>query len=277
MAAITKAYAAIAEGQLHLRCRNTESDKLPLVLLHASPASSRSLEPLMAQIGKRNPLYAFDTPGTGQSCMPAQSQPMMEDYANILSRGASAIGVDRVALYGTHTGAHIAIEWALAERSRVAALVLDGVALFDDLTRREFLEVYAPPQEPDPSGAQFHWAWNYIRDQMIFFPHYKKDLAHLRAGGTFDPGTLHQLTLEVLNNLRTYHQPYEAVFRHEVRDALSRIAVPVLILSDAEGPLQDTEDELRQLMPKAQLARNCHGWNEKAAAITKFLVEIENG
>jgi len=51
----------------------------------------------------------------------------------------------------------------------------------------------------------------------------------------------------------------------------------VLILSDAEGPLQDTEDELRQLMPKAQLARNCHGWNEKAAAITKFLVEIENG
>lgn len=231
----------------------------------------------MRELGELHPFYAFDTPGNGQSCLPVQQQPELADYADMLSRGASALGVGKLALYGTHTGAHIAIEWALAESDRVAALVLDGVALLDQATRREYLDRYAPPRQPDPTGAQFHWAWSYIRDQMIFFPHYRKDASHIRAGGRFDAQVLHDLTVGILNNLTTYHQPYEAVFRHEARDALARLKVPVLILGEAEGPLQDANDELGRLVPGARMATDCHGLADKAAAIVRFLKEVEHG
>lgn len=280
-AAIEKAYVTIAEGQLHLRQRagasNAAADGLPLALLHASPASSRTLEPLMAALGPKRWLLAFDTPCNGQSCVPALAAPAMADFADMIARGADALGADPLALYGTHTGAHIAIEWALAHPDRVRALVLDGVALLDEAMRAEFLERYAPPQVPDESGAQFQWAWSFIRDQMIFFPHYRKDAEHIRPGGTFDPQVLHELVLDVLSNLTHYHLPYEAVFRHDVRGALARLAVPTLVLGDAESALDPATESVAAMVPGAQIALGCDSPAAKARAIETFLKEHTGG
>lgn len=216
-------------------------------------------------------LYAFDTPCNGQSCAPAMAAPAIADFADMIARGSEALGLERQALYGTHTGAHIAIEWTLARPKEVRALVLDGVALFEEVTRAEFLERYAPPQRPDETGAQFHWAWHFIRDQMLFFPHYRKDADHLRAGGTLDPAVLHELVLDVLNNLETYHLPYEAVFRHDVREALARLGVPTLVLADSESALDPATAEIASLVPGAQVAPDCATPEAKARAIEIFL------
>ncbi|MEM6584322.1 MAG: alpha/beta hydrolase [Pseudomonadota bacterium] len=271
MSAIEKSYAGVAEGQLHLRRRIGDASAQALVLMHASPSSSRSLEPLMEALDTTLDLFAFDTPCNGQSCAPSVDAPSMADFADMIARGSEALGLERPVLYGTHTGAHIAMEWALARPSEVRALVLDGVALFDAATRAEFLQRYAPPQKPDETGAQFHWAWSFIRDQMLFFPHYKKDAEHLRAGGTLDPAVLHELVLEVLNNLETYHLPYEAVFRHEAREALSRIRVPTLVLGDAQSALDPATAEIADLVPGSEVAPDCASPEAKAAAIHDFL------
>lgn len=275
--AIEKAYTRIAEGQLHLRSRSGRAGAQPLVLLHASPSSSRSLVPLMERLGREFGLYAFDTPCNGQSCSPVGTAPGMTDFADMLARGADTLGLDRLALYGTHTGAHIAIEWALARPAQISALVLDGVALLDEAMRAEFLELYAPRQSPDESGTQFHWAWNFIRDQMLFFPHYRKDAQHLRSIGTLDAGVLHDLTLDVLANLETYHLPYEAVFRHEVRKALQGLAVPVLVLGDADSALDPATSELAGLVPDARIVLDCASPEAKSAAITGFLKGLGHG
>ena len=266
-----KAYVRIAEGQLHLRQSDVEAAATPLVLSHASPASSQTLEPLMEAIGGGRSLYAFDNPCNGQSCAPAMDQPTMRDFADMLARGSTAMGLEQVALYGTHTGSHIMMEWALAHPENVSALILDGVALMDDATRAEFLELYAPPKVPDEAGSQFHWAWNFIRDQMFFYPHYKKDNAHRRPEGVFDAQTLHDLTMDVLSNLETYHKPYEAVFRHDVRSALPKLGVPVLILSHDDGALDEASAEVASLVAGAQLVRNDGSAAAKAAAINAFL------
>ncbi|MEM7690572.1 MAG: alpha/beta hydrolase [Pseudomonadota bacterium] len=239
--------------------------------MHASPSSSRSLEPLMGALSETLNLYAFDTPCNGQSCAPSLAAPAMGDFADMIARGADALGLDRPVLYGTHTGAHIAVEWALARPGAVRGLVIDGLALLDEAMRGEFLERYAPPQTPDETGAQFHWAWSFIRDQMLFFPHYRKDAEHLRAGGTLDPAILHELVLDVLNNLETYHLPYEAVFQHEIRDALARLSVPVLVLGDAESALDPATAEIASLIPGATLAPDCTTPEAKAAAIERFV------
>ncbi|QIQ86492.1 alpha/beta hydrolase [Erythrobacter sp.] len=273
---IAKAYADIAEGQVHLRrsAPGGESDP-PLVLLHASPSSSRSLVSLMEALGPARECIAFDTPANGQSCAPAMPEPEMGDFAAMLARAADALGKPRVALYGTHTGAHIAIEWALARPEAVAALVLDGVALLDEAMRAEFLELYAPRKAPDETGSQFPWAFQFIRDQMIFFPHYRKDAAHIRAGGDLDPRVLHDLALEVLANLDTYHLPYEAVFRHDVRAALARLDLPVLVLADSASALDPASAEVARLVPHARLATDCASPAAKAAAISAFLETLE--
>ena len=198
----------------------------------------------------------------------------MADFADMLARGADSLELEKSALYGTHTGSHIMIEWALAKPDRVTALVLDGVALMDEAMASEFLEEYAPHKVPDETGSQFHWAWNFIRDQMFFYPHYKKDNAHRRPEGVFDAQTLHELTMDVLENLESYHLPYEAVFRHNVRGALERLELPVLILSHADGALDAGTQELTELVPHARLAKECATPEAKAAAIAAFLKEL---
>ncbi|MEM7701965.1 MAG: alpha/beta hydrolase [Pseudomonadota bacterium] len=271
MGAIEKAYASITEGQLHLRRRVGADAAIPLAMLHASPASSETLVPLMEALGEELSLYAFDNPCNGQSCAPTMEAPAMTDFADMIARGADALGLDRPVLYGTHTGGHIAVEWALARPAEVRALVIDGLALLDDATRAEFLENYAPRQAPSDTGAQFHWAWNFTRDQMLFFPHYKKNYKHLRDEGSLDPTLLHNLSVSVLSQLTTYHLPYEAVFRHEVREALKRLALPVLILGDSGSALDPATAEIVDLIPGAQFTPDCATPDAKARAIEDFV------
>ncbi len=271
---INKTYARIAAGQVHLRHVAGPENALPLVMLHASPASSRSLEPLMLALGGSRPLYAFDTPGNGQSCAPAIAGPGVADYAAMLAEACDALELDTFAVYGTHTGAHIATEWALAQPDRVAGVVLDGVALIPQEERAEYLERYAPHKVPDDIGSQFHWAWAYMRDQMIFYPHYAKDAEHMRKGGSFDARVLHGLVLDILNNLETYHQPYEAVFRHEVEASLAKLALPALIIIEGHSPLDPAGDRLHELIHGSQVARDCGTSEAKAAAISAFLETI---
>lgn len=271
MTQIEKAYARISEGQLHLRRLEGPGDALPLVLLHASPSSSASMVSLMRELDGTREVIAFDSPCNGQSCAPSDEDPHIEVFADMIDRACDALGLGEVAVYGTHTGAHIAIAWAKSRPDRVKQLILDGVALLDEELRAEMLERYAHPREPDEFGSQFHWAWQYMRDQMIFFPHYRKDAAHKRAGGKFDARTLHALVLDILNNLDTYHQPYRAVFRHDVRKDVTQLTLPVLLLGDGNGPLDQALNELLTIMPDAAMETGCDTPTDKAEAITRFL------
>ena len=299
MESIQKAYVAIEEGQLHLRQRLGDGNaqqigrqgSLPLILLHASPASSASMLPLMEALaalgggaGGRD-LYAFDNPCNGQSCAPTKSRPQMEDFAGMLDRACDVLGLGQVALHGNHTGAHIAIAWALARPDRVKLLSLDGVALLTQDQRADMLAHYAHPREPDEFGSQFSWAWQYLRDQMIFFPHYQKRAENIRQGGNFEPQLLHDLTLDILNNLGSYHLPYRAVFRHEVRADLARLKQSTLLMSASgevggeggdnsdQGVLDPSFEELCQIVKSAKRVNNCASPMAKAAAIEAFLAE----
>jgi pimeloyl-ACP methyl ester carboxylesterase len=263
-----RGFVRISEGQIHYRRAGPEEQR-PLVMLHASPASSRSLLPLAAALPGRH-LILPDTPGNGLSCAPAEPSPDLAAYAAMLDRAMDALGHPVVDLYGTHTGAHIAIEWAIAHPERIGTLVLDGVALFSPEMRAEFLAHYAPPQAIDGAGRQFPWAWNMMRDQMIFWPHYKQDAAHLRPDGDFDPRVLHDLALDLLANLETYHQAYEAVFRHVPLDRLPLVTTPALWLQGEGSPIDSDASAAIAAMracavvPVASLA-------DRAAAINQHL------
>ena len=233
---VDRGFTRIADGQVHYMMAGTRTSRPPLICLHASPASSKSLLPLIREFSRSHFVIAPDTLGNGQSDAPESIQPDLAYYAGAMDRFCEALGLETIDVYGQHTGAHIAAEWAILNPTRVRRVALDQLAVLSETEQADFLQHYAPVKMPDETGSQFHWAWNFIRDQMIFFPYYKKDAEHLRAGGTFNPETLHELTLDVLNSLKTYHMAYGAVFRHQLADRLPLLTQPALWISPDPNP-----------------------------------------
>lgn len=267
---IDRAFVRLDEGLVHYRERAGDATQVPLLLLHASPNSSLSMQPLLLADKSGRRLLAPDTLGNGDSAKPAAASPEIADYADAMERFCAALGLDEVDIFGSHTGAHIGLELAVRQPGRVRRLVVDGLLVLDGEERQEYLDNYAPKQIPDEAGTQFHWAWQYIRDQMIFFPHFKKDLEHLRAGGVFDPQFLHNMTMDVLGSLDTYHLAYEAVFRHEVEKSLEFLKCPIRWLDTGEGYLDTGMHLMSSKASQASVVQLKHTPEAFCEAIAQF-------
>jgi len=236
---IERRFVDTSLGQFHLRCsRGSERvDALPLIMLHASPASSLTLVPLIKGIGKNRRCFAPDTLSFGDSAPPPLNEPEIEDYAVWVMQAIDALGIEKFHLYGSHTGAHIAVEAAIQQPDRLERLVLDGIAMFTPEEKCDVLENYAPEIVPDVIGSQFNWAWHFIRDQVLYFPYYHRDTAHSRGSDMAKPEMLHDLTVDVLKAVQTYHRGYRAAFRHDDRARLPLLKHPTLVMADRSDPL----------------------------------------
>jgi Predicted hydrolases or acyltransferases (alpha/beta hydrolase superfamily) len=273
MTNIERQFVRLDEGLVHLRTAGERTELNPLLMLHASPACSRSLEPLIQHLAGSRYVIAPDTLGCGDSVAPAGESPNLEYYANSMSRLLDAMNVDSVDVYGTHTGSHIGIELALAESERVQSLTMDGVALLSPEDQEDFLENYAPHKMADEYGGQFNWAWHYIRDQMVFFPHYRKDEKHKRVGGSFETEYLHVLTLDLLKNIEHYHKTYEAVFRHQVLERIKDVKQKILLLTDTEDVLAGAVPALKAANPTIEVRVVEEGHDQAAEFINAISEE----
>lgn len=272
-----RAFARIAEGLVHYRHVDGNGASRPTLMMHASPASSRSVEPLalaVAQIGGGR-VIAPDTPGNGDSVPLRQADPELLDYADAIVRMLDALAIERVDLYGFHTGAHIGIELAIAHPDRVGRLALDGLLWLEESERAEFLTHYAPPLVPDAWGTQIFQALQFIRDQSWFFPHFKRDPAHNLGGGAMPPELLHTLTVDLLKAAPSYHLAYRAVFRHRLAERLPKLTVPVLLMADDGDPTRESVRRAATLVVDARTAIGGEGWSpegvrRKASRLVEF-------
>lgn len=276
---IERAFVRLDEGQLHLR-RLAAADPahVPVLLLHASPASSWFMQDLMLALrsaGCLGEIIAPDTLGNGDSVAPQGDAPDIAYFAGSMDRLCAALGLGAVHVYGTHTGARIACELAAAFPQRVARLVLDGITEYDDALREAVIANYTPVVEPDEYGRHLIWAFNFCRDQALFFPHFMKDAEHRLAVPMPPPHVLHRITLDVLKALDTYPKPYIAAFRYRAFERMALIAAPTLLLKPA------TELALLNASVQAALERLQDGHEaatsgvpqDKAAVMARFLQE----
>jgi pimeloyl-ACP methyl ester carboxylesterase len=281
MTQITRSFVQVQEGQVHLRsceARAAAPGTLPLWMIHASPASSVSLTGLMSLLAERRRVIAPDTLGNGDSAPPAPAAPDIAYYADSSLRVMDALGIEKVDLYGSHTGAHIVAEMAIARPDRFGRMVLDGIAMFSPDDKQEFLTHYAPAVAPDAFGTQFHWAWHFVRDQAWFFPYFRRDAEHLRAIDAPSAEVLHRTTIEVLKSIRTYHLAYRAAFAHPDRERLPLVQVPSLVMADDNDPLRRGVQAAAALLPGALKtilvgAERPDALARKAALLGRFLDE----
>jgi pimeloyl-ACP methyl ester carboxylesterase len=259
---IERRFVDIGAGQVHLRISRAApaGDEPPLLLLHASPASSVMSVPLVARLGQGRRCFAPDTLGFGDSCAPLQEQPTAADYAASMLEVLDSLGLEQTDLYGSHTGAHIAAELAVLAPNRIRRVVLDGIALFEPEDKAEALANYAPAVEPDIIGSQLNWAWHFVRDQAVYFPYFRRDKDHLRNLDMASAQMLHVTATDVMKALWTYHLGYRSAFGHNDRDCLPLMTQRTLVMSDLSDPLHVTVDLGVELIPDGG------GWKSPSAA-----------
>jgi pimeloyl-ACP methyl ester carboxylesterase len=273
---IDRAFIRIAEGLVHYRSCGTNAGPLPLYMIHASPASSITLEPMMGELAPSRRCIAPDTLGNGDSAVPSLDAPDMDYYADSVARVLDALKLDKVDVYGSHTGAHIACELAIRHPSRVRKVVFDGIAMFSAEDKVDVLKNYAPEMQPDEFGRQFTWAWHFIRDQAIHFPYFRRTPQFRRDQPMPSAESLHKIVVDVLKSLTTYHKGYRAAFRHQDRERIPLMPCPVFCMASEDDPLKDGVNEAHSLAKAGTKAilpseRTAAGLKAKAAAVLKFL------
>ncbi|MBS7669053.1 alpha/beta fold hydrolase [Croceicoccus gelatinilyticus] len=273
-------FVRIAEGQVHLRSVQGDDNSPPIFLLHASPSSSRFMVPLAAAICEATgrTVHAPDTLGNGDSPAPVGDEPDIAYFADSVVRLADAMGIDKFAVYGSHTGARIACELAAAFPDRIEATFLDGIKEYEDDLREKVIENYAPQVKPDDHGTHMVWAFHFVRDQAIYFPHFMRDPEHRLPGFMPPAQILHEAAIDVLKTLDTYAKPYIAAFRYRATERLSDIKGPVLFMKAERelAVLNEAVDKLAALVPAGTTVEVASAPQDKARAIARFLQETHS-
>jgi pimeloyl-ACP methyl ester carboxylesterase len=209
------------------------------------------LEPLIGALAARRRVIATDTLGNGDSSPPRERAPDIAYFVAGHVQALDALGIERFDLYGSHTGANIACELAIAHPGRVRRLILDGVSLYSPAERAEMLERYVPAVKIDPMGSQIHSIWHFVRDAYLFWPWYKPDAAHARRVGLPSADELHDKVVEVLKAARTFHLPYRAAIAYDKAPRLPLVKVPTLLACARTDMLMAYFERVKALMPAA--------------------------
>jgi pimeloyl-ACP methyl ester carboxylesterase len=183
----------------------------------------------MLQLARGHTCLGIDTPGYGESEALAIARPAIADYADALGETLDALGLPVVDLYGTHTGATIALDFAVRHSERVRRLVLDGVAIYSEEEKASHREHYTPSLEPQDYGEHLLRYWNMRRDMALFNPWYRRRPENRLKRPLPSPEQLHQSVVDFLRAGDGYWKGYQAVFRYDTPAALAALETPTIV------------------------------------------------
>ena len=139
---ITRHFASITKGrwgprQVHYRRIGSG----PVVLcLHQSPLSSRDMLATMERWKTHFTCIAPDTPGFGLSDPLGVNRAEASDFAEAVVEFMDALGIERAAVYGFHTGAMITGALAAAYPDRIVCAAANGYVIMTETDRQDFIE-----------------------------------------------------------------------------------------------------------------------------------------
>lgn len=255
MTGIRRRFFDLGNRQLHYRIKVADAGEaaLPLVALHHLPGSARQIEPVIRALDGRT-VIAPDLAGTGDSDLHPEPAPGMSDYATDAIALIRGLGLAIVDLYGSHTGACLAVEIALREPALVRRIVLDGVPIYSAEEAAELATNYAPIVPPDVNGLHLLWAHNFCRDQILFWPWYDRTAGSARGTGLPPARALHEWVLEVIKGLEGFPLGYRAVFAYPMAERLRHVSQPTLCISAVADTLAATSRRAVSLLADGHLA-----------------------
>ena len=227
---IDRAFVKTSHGRVHYR---EYGEGPPLMLLHQTADSSLAFEPLMPGLtGHR--LLAPDTLGYGDSDAPPHLYSMKE-FGDSVAAFLDALGVEKTAVMGNHTGASIAVELAAGHPDRVTALIAVGLAYYESPERKAKLAQYAVPFEVKEDGSHLMQAWAKVR----------------RRGSSAPLELVERSTVDMLKSPAPL-AAYQAVFSYDMAPRLPRVKCPALISAGESDQLNACSEPAARLMPNAK-------------------------
>lgn len=231
-----RGYADVPFGQLHYRDAGQGE---PILFLHKTPSSSIQFErcaPFLVEAGYR--VLALDTPGFGLSDH-HPAQPTMQQYGLAVHQFLDALGIDKLHLFGHHTGATIALEAASQNQARFTTLGFGGILAVETDEEREALKPYLGTYlwQPDwrgeflkryPTKPLNDWLTKDDPEQ-----YWLEATAYLEAGPLF-------------------WWSYEGVRNHRPYDLLPKLTMPVLFLNQELGRCHDQTIRAHAVTPGAE-------------------------
>lgn len=232
---IKRAYATVGNRQVHLRHAGSGP---AVVLVHQSPTSGRTLDVHSAAFAHAGfQALAVDIPGLGRSDPLAVPRPEVEDLAIGLAETLDALGLEQVALYGSHTGALICAEFAIRWPQRVSVMLVDGYPVYSEDERARRVATYFPPFEVRWDGSHLLWLWCRYREQFLFWPWNIPGEVTQAGCDVPDAEFLHEGMIDMLRAGNGYRLPYAAAFRCRSLELVRGLRVPTYFLAYPDDSL----------------------------------------
>lgn len=212
----TNGFVATRYGKLHYRATGSGQ---PLLLLHATPRSSRSFEQLIPLLATQHQVIAADTLGFGESD-PLPANVTMDVLATSVTDLMDGLSIGTAAVFGLHTGNKIATALAASWPQRVAQLIVCG------MTHSIIIE-------------------QTVRDDAI---------RQILKANPIDPRDVSQPSerLDRLQGQKSVQAIYAANYAFDFAMALAALPMPTLVVelaAAAEAHLPRQGEALAQLIP----------------------------
>ena len=201
------------------------------------------IEPFI-ELAKDFKLIALDTPGYGLSDPLLKKNPKAKDFANATISTLEKLKVNQYILYGTHTGAHIALEVAISS-SKVKYLIIDGISFYNSAEKKELLKKYAPKFTPHYSGGHLVKAWHHTRDQTLYYPWFNKTKRIKRKLPSSN--YLHKVVIAKLRADINYIKGYRAAFSHNTQGAFKKLKTKTVLYSRSDDVLEKHVNRVKKL------------------------------
>jgi pimeloyl-ACP methyl ester carboxylesterase len=248
----------------------------PVVMLHASPASSEMLLGEMQAAASHFTCFAFDMPGFGDSdALPGES-PGVRDVAAATAAAMQALGLPPCPVFGTHSGTAIALELGVGWPHLLTGLVLDGVPLFNDAEMDNIFRDYFTLFPPDPLGGHFTRTWIRFRDQFTWFPWSSRNVRRLNAIDRPTAEEIQHWVMMYFRGFRTALPIYRAICAHgdALMSAVRSLTLPAVFMATEEDMLLSHLDRLPPLKDGQRIERLPPDTAAKHAAIVAYLRAI---
>jgi pimeloyl-ACP methyl ester carboxylesterase len=213
----------------------------PIVFVHGLSGSWPNWLEQLAVFAADHRVIAMDLPGFGHSPMPA-GEISISGYARTLDRLLGELDVDAAALVGNSMGGFISAELAIAYPQRVERLVLVSAAGLSTYQNPATLRAMPAVRRLNRvMAATAAWAATHS-DAVVRRPRLREATLSLvvRHPGQLDPA----LAAEQLRGAGKpgFLEALEAILDYEVRERLSEIACPTLIVWGENDRLVDVGD-----------------------------------
>lgn len=242
---VSRGFVTIGERQVHYRVLG---EGPPALFIHSSPTnSSFVLDDMRAQAGRYR-CFAFDTPGFGLSDPLPLTTMTVADLADATAAAMEAVGLPPVPVFGTHSGAAIALELGYRHPHKVTGLMLDALPIFTRDEVSALGEDYFAPLVVDPLGGHYSATWTRFRDQSIWWPWCARIPDRLNEYDLGSPESIHRWVEMFFAAAPHYKAAYSAAIGYceGAIEAAAGLTVPAVFTASNTDMLRP---HLRRLPP----------------------------